>query len=152
MQADAYSGYDALFRKLNVTEVGCWAHARRRFFKAKDTEPEPAGYAMAAIRMLYDIEKQATDAGFDAEARRQLRQQESKPLLDKLGPWLRAMKRIALPKSPIGKAINYAVNQWQALTRFVEDGRLALDNNRTERAIRQVAIGRKNWMFAGSGE
>jgi hypothetical protein len=150
VQADAYAGYDALFRRPGVVEVGCWAHARRRFFKALDTEPEPAKYAIAAIRMLYDVEKQADEAGLDADGRRELRQQESRPLLDKLGPWLRGLKHNALPKSPIGKAVSYAINQWDALTRFVDDGRLALDNNRTERAIRQVAIGRKNWMFAGS--
>ncbi len=150
VQADAYSGYDALFRRSRVAEVGCWAHARRRFFKALATAPEPAKYAIAAIRSLYQFEADATKADFDVDARRQLRQQESRPLLEMLRPWLKSLKSSVLPKSPIGKAVSYTLNQWDALSRFVEDGRLALDNNRTERAIRQVAIGRKNWMFAGS--
>jgi transposase len=150
VQADAYSGYDALFRRGRVTEVGCWAHARRRFFKSLDTAPEPAKYAIAAIRSLYEFEVQANKAELDADGRRLLRQQEARPLLEMLRPWLVSLKSASLPKSPIGKAAAYALNQWDALTRFLDDGRLALDNNRTERAIRQVAIGRKNWMFAGS--
>jgi hypothetical protein len=93
---------------------------------------------------------QANRAELDADGRRMLRQQEARPLLEMLRPWLVSSKSASLPKSPIGKAAAYALNQWDALTRCLDDGRLALDNNRTERAIRQVAIGRKNWMFAGS--
>ena len=152
IQADAYSGYNVLFESADRIEVGCWAHARRGFHKALDTEPEHAKQAIAAIRVLYDIERQADEAGMDADVRRELRVQQSAPLLEDFKPWLEAIQSQVLPKSQLGKALGYTLRQWDALSRFVDDGRLKLDNNRCERAIRQVAIGRKNWMFAGSDE
>lgn len=150
LQADAYSGYDAIFRDDSVVEVGCWAHARRRFFKALSTEPEEAGHVLAAIRELYRVERDADRHDLDHAVRRELRQRESGPVLKALHTWLRSLQRSVLPKSPFGKAISYCLNQWQALNRFLEDGALQLDNNRAERALRQVAVGRKNWLFAGS--
>lgn len=150
VQADAYSGYDALFRKAGIVEVGCWAHARRKFFDALDTAKDAAGDAIAAIRELYLVEREAKESSLDVESLAALRQQRSKPLLDRMLPWLQAQKRHFLPKSPMGKAVGYALNQWQALHRYLDDGRLAIDNNKAERALRPVAIGRKNWLFAGS--
>ena len=150
IQADAYAGYDTLFRSADRIEVGCWAHARRGFHDALDTDPENAKHAIAAIRTLYDIERQADDAGMDPEVRRELRAQQSAPLLVDFKAWLDVIQPHVLPKSQMGKAIGYAMRQWEALNRFLDDGRLKLDNNRCERAIRQVAIGRKNWLFAGS--
>lgn len=152
LQVDAYSGYDAVLRKGTVVEVGCWAHTRRYFFEALDTAKEIATDAIAAIRVLYDVEREAKDRGLDAATTRQLRQERSKPVLDQMLPWLQELKKAALPKSPIGQAIGYALNQWQALNRYLEDGRLAIDNNLVERQIRGVAVGRKNWLFAGSDE
>jgi hypothetical protein len=149
-QADAYGGYDALFAKPGIIEVGCWAHARRRFHEALEVDAEHAKHAIAAIRALYDIEGQADDGGMEPALRRELRLQQSRPLLVDFKAWLEAVQPQVLPKSQMGKAIGYTLRQWDALNRFLDDGRLKLDNNRTERAIRQVAIGRKNWMFAGS--
>ena len=152
IQADAYAGYDILFRQPERVEVGCWAHARRRFHNALESEPEHAKYAIAAIRVIYDVDRQAREAGMEPDLRRELHFQRSRPMLEDLKPWLESIRGHVLPKSPMGKAIAYTLRQWDALTRFLDDGRLSLDNNRCERAIRQVAIGRKNWMFAGSQE
>ena len=152
LQADAYAGYDVVFATGHIVEVGCWAHGRRGFFEALETNRENAGRAIALVRRLYEIERQAKDTGLDAQALRELRQQEAKPLLDALKPWLVALKPTVLPKSPMGQAIGYVLNQWDALNRYLDDGRLAIDNNITERQMRGVAVGRKNWLFAGSDE
>ena len=150
LQADAYGGYDRLFADGEVTEVGCLAHARRKFYDALETAPEAASYVLALIRGLYDIEKNARDRGIEGEELEQLRRQESHRLLDGLLDFLLLEKAEALPQSPLGKAIGYALNQWEALTRYVTDGRLAIDNNEAERALRGVAVGRGNWIFCGS--
>jgi transposase len=152
LQVDAYSGYDAVLHKGKVVEVGCWAHTRRYFFDALETAKDHAGDALSAIRVLYDVEREAKEGGLDAVATRQLRQERSKPVLDQMQPWLQGLKETVLPKGPLGEAIRYALNQWQALSRYLEDGRLAIDNNIVERQIRGVAVGRKNWLFAGSDE
>jgi transposase len=150
LQADAYSGYDIVFQKGTVIEVGCWAHARRRFFDAHKAGHEQATIALQILQRLYVIEREAKELGLDFGKRRERRQQEAKPLLEGMKPWLLELKRTVLPKSPMGEAIGYALRQWDPLTRYLEDGRLEIDNNRVERQIRSVAVGRKNWMFAGS--
>ena len=152
LQADAYSGYDAIFSAGRVVEVGCWAHGRRGFFEALQEDSQNASYAIAVIRKLYEIERQARDQGLGHDERRELRRRESKPLLDAMKPWLIALKPGVLPKSNLGKAIGYVLRQWDALNRYVEDGCLEIDNNKTERQIRNVAVGRKNWIFAGSDQ
>lgn len=152
LQADAYSGFDAVYSKGTVVEVACWAHTRRGFFEALETDKQHAGDALAAIGVLYEVEAEARERELDAEAKRQLRQERSKPILDQMLPWLKALKIQTLPKSPLGKAVGYALNQWEALNRYLDDGRLAIDNNLVERQIRGVAVGRKNWLFAGSDE
>jgi len=152
LQADAYSGYDSVFATGRVVEVGCMAHARRGFFEALESNAENAGRAIAVIRKLYDVERQAKERNLVADERKALRQAEAKPLLDAFKPWLLALKPLVLPKSPLGQAIGYMLNQWDALNRYLEDGRLEIDNNRTERQMRNVAVGRKNWLFAGSDE
>jgi transposase len=152
LQVDAYAGYDAVLRQNRIVDVGCWAHARRRFFKALDTDQANAAPAIAMIRRLYEVEHEAKEHGLDADSRRELRQQVSKVVLDELQPWLEALRPHVLPKSPMGDAIGYALRQWDQLTRYLDDGRLAIDNNRVERQMRTVAVGRKNWMFAGSAE
>ena len=152
LQVDAYAGYDVVFQTGRVVEVGCWAHARRRFFNALDGEVQHAKHAMAVIQRLYQIEREAKQLGLDFSARRELRQREAKPLLDAMKPWLVALRPDILPKSVLGDAIGYVLRQWDPLMRYLEDGRLQIDNNGVERQMRTVAVGRKNWMFAGSAE
>ena len=150
LQADAYAGYDQVFVSGDVDEAGCMAHARRKFVEAEAADPINVGHVIAAMRKLYRVERQAKEQGLDADGRRDLRQRESKPVMDAMGPWIRELHRSVLPKSPLGKATGYAVRQWDALNRFVDDGRIEIDNNRVERQMRTVAVGRKNWLFAGS--
>jgi transposase len=158
LQGDAYAGYDALFATGKVMEVGCWAHARRKFFEAQKTDPECALYALGVIRQLYAVEKEAAEqadkqelsrAEFEA-LRLRLRQEKSVPLLKSLGEWLEKQAVSALPKSPLGEAVGYARNQWVALQVYTTAGFLEIDNNAAERALRAVAIGRKNYLFFGS--
>jgi transposase len=151
LQCDAYAGYDELFRtRPHVVEVGCWAHARRKFVEAEKTHAELAHEAVARIKALYAVEHEAKDKSLDAAARVALRQQKSQPLLDALRTWLDHQHLQVVPKTPIADAINYARNQWSALTVYITDGALAIDNNAAERAIKPFAIGRKNWIFFGS--
>jgi transposase len=149
LQADAYSGYDGLYQSGRVIEIGCWAHARRRFVDAFMIDTS-AALMIALIQQLYHVE--AAGATLDPEGRRALRQEESVPLLAKIDAERQALAQIVLPKSPLGDAVRYLTNQWVALQRYVEDGRLAIENNRAENQLRLVAVGRKNWLFAGSFE
>jgi hypothetical protein len=158
LQADAFPGYDVLFEKGDVVEVACWAHARRKFFEAKDTDLARGMEALARIRQLYDVEREAKEFNGEenpsvellARRRLALRQEQSRPLLDAFKTWLDDQVRSALPKSAMGQAIRYALSNWAALCRYTEDGRLPIDNNAVERMLRIVALGRKNWLFAGS--
>ncbi len=149
-QADAYSGYDALYLDGTIVEAGCMAHARRKFFESQDTKPDEARAAMTAMRSLYAIERELKAEGATVEQRAERRSAESRPLFDALHRWIGSLKAHAIPKSPLGKAIGYFLNHAHALGRFLDDGRIDIDNNRCERAMRQVAVGRKNWLFAGS--
>ncbi len=150
LQADAYSGYDEVFVDSSVVEVGCWAHCRRKFYEALETSPQEASAVLAAIARLYRIEKEAKERDLAPDAVSDLRRERSLPILTAIREYLDLHRDVALPKSPLGKAITYALNQWDALVRYVEDGRLPIDNNGAERTLRKVAIGRKNWLFAGS--
>jgi transposase len=132
-----------------IREIGCWAHARRGFVEALSTDVR-AALMVAIIQQLYQVEHMVADR--DPEARRTLRQAESVPLLMKIAAERDQLARVVLPRSPLGDALRYLTNQWGALQRFVEDGRLAIDNNRAENQLRIVAVGRKNWLFAGSFE
>jgi transposase len=132
-----------------VLEIGCWAHGRRRFVDAFLTDGS-AAQMVALIQQLYQVEHVGTN--LDPEQRRALRQQQSVPLLATIETLRHQLAQAVLPKSPLGDAIRYLTNQWAALQRFVEDGRLAIDNNRAENQLRTVAVGRKNWLFAGSFE
>jgi transposase len=147
VQADAFGGYDGLYAT-GATEVACWAHARRKFVEARDSDTRLSLDALALIRRLYDVERRARD--LTPGRRRSLRRRESAPVLRALGGWLRATRPRVLPKSPLGAAITYALNQWDALNVYATDGDLAIDNNAAERALRGVAVGRKNWLFWGS--
>jgi transposase len=158
VQGDAYAGYDALFATGTVLEVGCWAHARRKFFEAQKTDPEGALYALGTIRQLYAVEREASEQADKQELSRgefealrlRLRQEKAVPLLKSLGEWLEKQAVSALPKSPLGEAVGYARNQWAALQVYTTAGFLEIDNNAAERALRAVAIGRKNYLFFGS--
>ncbi len=148
LQADAFSGYDALYAGSDVVEVACWAHVRRKFFEARTTAPLPAHAALARIRQLYAIE--TAGATLSAEDRRGLRQRDSVRLLTAFGEWLTEQARHVLPKSPIGQAVAYARSNGAALCRDPERGDLSIDNNLAERRLRAQAIGRRNWTFLGS--
>lgn len=148
IQADGYKGYDKLFKNPRRIEVGCMAHARRKWFKAKTSSPKEARQALDLIRQLYAIEDACEKLSPDE--RKRIRQERSGPILEKLRVLIEEQRRGALPKSPLAAATEYAWNQWAALTRFLEDGRLKIDNNDVERELRNVALGRKNWLAAGS--
>jgi len=150
LHADAFSGYDAIFLDPHaaIQEVACWAHARRKFFDAVNSYPREAHQVLEWIRQLYDLEDRARQ--WSVNARRELRMTEANPILDKIEVYLAKLVRIALPKSSLRKAVTYARNQWDALRRYTEDGRLTIDNNVSERTLRHQAIGRKNWLFLGS--
>lgn len=150
LQADAYGGYDGIYYKGNVIEVACWAHARRKFFDGKDTDGRRAAEMLEMIRQLYAIEDEAKATSHDD--RRVLRQQKSVLVLAKIKAWLDTEQQLVLPRSPMAAAIGYTLNQWQALNRYVEQGCLNIDNNAAERALKRVAIGRKNWLFAGNDQ
>ncbi len=162
LQADAFGGYDGIYAGEAggcVTEVACWAHARRKFYDARSSDPELSAQALAYVRLLYDVEKQAKESAEKAQAdlaseRYRLRQELAVPRLAQFRTWLESQQAerggSVLPKSPMGQAIQYAFNQWEALCVYATDGRLNIDNNASENALRRVAIGRKNWLFAGS--
>nr|WP_216619775.1 IS66 family transposase [Myxococcus xanthus] len=146
---DAYTGYNAVTLPQGRVRVGCWAHCRRRFFDALATAPE-AREALDFILELYRVEAQVRDADMvRTAAHRELRQQHSAPVLTRLHVWLEMQAPRHPPKSPLGQAISYALKQWESLTRFVENERLPLDNNRSESALRKAALGRKNFLFVG---
>jgi transposase len=152
LQADAYGGYDAFFKDpaRGLIEVGCWAHARRYFHNALESDQARMGPALLLIAQLYRVEKQARP--LTAEDRLRLRHLQSQPILEKLRNYLLEIQVEVLPKSPEGRAVRYTLKNWTALTRYCENGDLQIDNNATERAIRGIAVGRNNWMFFGSDE
>jgi transposase len=146
LQCDAYPGYG----KTGATLVGCWAHARRYFFDAEKSDPTRSAIAIGFIRDLYKVEEAAK--GLAPAERLKLRQKHSKKTIEEFKAWLDREELSILPQSAIGEAFTYARNQWERLTRYLDDGDLDIDNNVAERANRNVAIGRKNWLFAGSDE
>ena len=148
LQADAYGGYDGIFHSQNVTEVACWAHARRKFYDAQDSDEERATQMLALIGQLYQIERESKD--LSDPLRVAVRQERSVSILAKIKTWLDREQEVVLPRSPMATAITYARNQWQALNTYVTQGFLNIDNNASERALKRVAIGRKNWLFAGN--
>ena len=150
LQADAYAGYDALYAEGKVVEIGCFAHVRRKFYDivSQCQKATHAQEALGYIARLYAIEATAKDLVY--EERKKIRQEKARPILEEFKKWLDAKAEAFPPKSPMGLAISYTTKLWAALTRYTEDGMLEIDNNRAERAIRPIAVGRKNWLFAGS--
>jgi transposase len=145
---DDFSGYKAGFAN-GMTEVGCLAHARRKFFDLHAaTKSQIAGFALEQLGKVYEIERQVKE--LDEEQRLGLRQQQTKPVLDALHQWM-SLQRQKLPdSSATARALDYSLRRWTALTRFVDDGQLPVDNNWIENQVRPIAIGRNNWLFAGS--
>jgi transposase len=152
LQADAYVAYDSFFTdpERGLVEVACWAHPRRHFHQALDTDSARMGAVLAYIAQLYALEKTARQAGIVGDDLRLLRQQGAVPVLIDLHAYLLKIRDEVLPKSSAGQAVNYALKNWTALTRYCEDGNLAIDNNHTERSLRGIAVGRNNWLFVGS--
>src|SRR4051794_29002877 len=153
LQADAYAGFDRLYQPERgpgpILEAACWAHARRKLFELAAVSKAPiAAEAVRRIDGLFAIEREIN--GRPAAERLAVRKERAEPLVAELEAWLRAQHARVSPKSETGKAIAYALNQWKALTRFLEDGRICLSNNAAERALRGIAVGRRNWTFAGS--
>lgn len=149
LQADAYAGFDALYAGGRITEAACWAHARRKFYEVHQAQSSPlAAEALARIAGLYAIERRIH--GDFPEHRRKIRQAEATPLLAAFSTWLDVTSRQISRKSGLGEAIQYVQNHWRALCRYVDDGRIEIDNNAAERALRTVALGRKNYLFSGS--
>jgi transposase len=152
LQVDAYVAYDSFFTDpaRGLVEVACWAHTRRHFHQALDTDPARMGAVLAYIAQLYAVEKRARQSGVEGEQLRLLREQASQPVLQQLHEYLLKIRDFLLPKSEAGQAASYALKNWAALTRYCEDGDLSIDNNHTERSLRGIAIGRHNWTFVGS--
>jgi transposase len=146
LQCDGYTAYD----KVRAMVVGCWAHVRRYFFDAQKTESARSAIALGYIRQLYKVEELAKDKS--GAERLALRQEHSKKATGELKKWMEKEELSVLPESALGKAFTYARNQWEKLTRYLEDGELDIDNNIAERALRGVVIGKKNWLFAGSDQ
>ena len=150
LQRDGYSAYAGLTQpQSGVVPVGCWGHARRKFVEAAELESPAAVEIVTELRRLYLIERHARDECLRPDQRWKLRQELAAPVLAALQPRLEVMREKYLPQSPMGKAIRYVVNEWVPLTRYLEDGRLEIDNNLTENAIRPSALGKKNWLFIG---
>jgi transposase len=149
LQVDGYAGYPKLAERGDVELAFCWAHMRRKFYELANPGPAPiASEALKRIAEFYAIEKDIRARS--AEERRIIRQQKSRPLAEAFEPWLRAKLALISQKGKLAEAIRYALSRWQGLTRFIDDGRIELDNNTVERTIRPIALNRKNALFAGS--
>jgi hypothetical protein len=148
LQADAYAGFGHLYGE-RIREAACWAHARRAFYELQQANNSPiAAEALERIGQLYDIESEIR--GRPPDARAAIRQARAGPLLESLREWLRHTLSRVSKKSELAKASSYVLSRWTALTRYRDDGRIEIDNNAAERALRAVALGRKNYLFCGS--
>lgn len=150
VQADGYAGYNELFRQNGVVHVGCMAHVRRKIYEARGEHPEWAELLLAGIQRLYRIERRARRDGITGKDLLELRSGEPRRILDVLGEALVDLRTSVLPKSGFGQAVAYALAQWPSIKRYTEIAEAELDNNGVENAIRPVALGRRNWLFAGS--
>ena len=142
LQSDGYAAYVGVAQSIGVEHLGCWAHARRKFVEALDTGHEMAAPVIELIAMLYAIESEAK--AFSAPDRKEIRGIRSRPLLEQIHMRLEELGQSAVPKGALGKAVRYTLDQWDRLTKYCDDGDLSIDNNIVERAIRPVALGRKN--------
>ena len=153
LQRDGYGVYGSLARdNPGLIPAGCWSHARRKFVDALEEGTPAATQIVEELRKLYLIERHAREQKLDAVQRKALRQEKAAPILTALKPRLEGQLDQCLPQSPLGKAVRYTLAEWSALTRYLEDGRVEIDNNLTENAIRPSAVGKKNWLFIGHPE
>jgi len=157
VQTDGYSGYDFLDHAGHIRHIGCWAHVRRKFMdvinaQGKNRTTGSADKALSYIGKLYKLEKEAKAKNLSPAEVYRLRQSEARPILDELHRWLTRKSMQTPPKGLLGKAVSYALKQWDRLVGYLEDGRLAPDNNSAENAIRPFVVGRKNWLFSGTPE
>lgn len=150
LQSDGYAVYEKIGRRSEITPLACWAHARREFERALDNDKMRAGKALAMIQQLYAVERKAKEEQMQADQIKQLRLDESLPVINELGKWIFAEVKSTLPKSQMGKAMRYAMDRWDKLSAYLLDGNLHIDNNAIENAIRPIALGRKNYLFAGT--
>ena len=153
LQTDAYSGYNRVTTPERRDRVGCWAHARRKFFLAKEHAPEEVRHALDTILKLYEVEYQAAEEDIlGTDKHLALRKVQSKTIVDKFYSWLEEQKDIFPPRGKMGQAIGYALKNKKSLTRFLDDSKLPLDNNMSERMLRLIALGRKNFLFVGNDD
>lgn len=151
IQSDGYAGYNYLEQQKGIILLSCLAHARRKFEQALSEAPDGARHVLSEIQKLYMIERKAKDEDMSFNERKSLRMEKAKPILDSLEKFMiEEQSKIYLPKSDMGKALNYAIKLWPRLVRYLKDGRYEIDNNPVERTIRPLALGRKNYLFAGS--
>jgi transposase len=152
LQTDGYVAYDIFDKTENITQIHCMAHARRMFNDALDNNEAVAAHAMQEIQKLYAIERNGKEQHLSFDEIKNLRQAQSVPILQALGKWMKDEYIKAIPKSSISKALGYSIERWEKLSRYTENGILHIDNNPVENSIRPVALGRKNYLFAGSHE
>lgn len=150
LQTDGYGVYQKIGAREEVVHLACWAHARREFERALDNDRERAETALNYIQGLYAVERQARQENLTSAQRKELRLEHSLPTVNQMGKWISGELKNVLPKSPIGKAMAYSLARWDGLSGYLYDGLLEIDNNLVENAIRPVALGRKNYLFAGS--
>ncbi len=152
LQTDGYVVYEKYARSKDITHLACWAHARREFEKALDNDRPRSEKALLMIQKLYALERRVRENGLNADKTKNLRLEEILPIINELGKWIFEEIKVTLPKSQIGKAMAYAYARWDALSAYLYDGALQIDNNLVENAIRPISLGRKNYFFAGSHE
>ncbi|SJN46517.1 Mobile element protein [Sphingobacterium sp. JB170] len=152
LQTDGYSVYEKYGKKKEVTHLACWAHARREFEKSLDNDKPRAEKALLMIQQLYAVERKAKEEQLCADQTKQIRLDQSLDIINEMGKWIFEEIKATLPKSQIGKAMAYAYARWDALSAYLYDGNLKIDNNEIENKIRVIALGRKNYLFAGSHE
>lgn len=152
LQTDGYAVYEKHGKRKDVTHLACWAHARREFERALDNDKTRAQKALSMIQQLYAVERKASQQMLAADEIKELRLEESLPVINELGKWIFEQIKSTLPKSQIGKAMQYSYGRWDSLSAYLYDGNLLIDNNQIENSIRPLALGRKNYLFAGSHE
>jgi transposase len=152
LQTDGYAGYNQIAARDGIVHLACLAHIRRKFFDTQNNDKARAQKALVYIQKLYAIEDKATEMQLTAEQRKELRLTESLPIINEMAKWIAAENKLVLPKSAIGKAFLYAIERWEEMSNYLLDGNLLIDNNLIENQIRPIALGRKNYLFAGSHE
>lgn len=152
LQTDGFAVYDRFDKSSDIALMHCMAHARRKFSEVLNNDESRATYALQEIQKLYAIERSCKEQQLDANQIKDARQQQAFPVLISLGEWMKLQYAQVLPKSDIGEALAYSIKRWDRLMIYTQDGNLKIDNNAVENSIRPVALGRKNYLFAGSHE